>query len=96
MQSLVQVETSHCRIPSQARKQAVLAAALQYVVGQAAAGFAGPTRQARVIRREEANQKSFLFIDGSFPLPIGTVESHGPGCHHGNKIIAYCRRNRTK
>jgi len=66
MQSSVQVVTSHCRIPPHSTKQAVLWGALHQPDGQAAAGFAGPTRQARVIRREDANQKSFLDITVPF------------------------------
>src|SRR3954447_5499497 len=63
MQSAVQVVTSHCRVPPHSVKQAALLAALHQFNGQAAAGFAGPAKQARVIRRADANQKSFLDMD---------------------------------
>ena len=66
MQSSVQVVTSHCRTPPHSRKQAVLWGALHQLDGQAAAGFAGPTRQAKVNRREDANQKSLLVMTVPF------------------------------
>jgi hypothetical protein len=67
MHSAVQVAKSQLRVPPHSVKQAALLAALHQFDGQAAAGFEGPTRQARVIRREDANQKSFLDMDVSFP-----------------------------
>ena len=81
MQSAVQVVTSHCRVPPHSVKQAALLGALHQFDGQAAAGFAGPIMQARVIRRADANQKSFLDMD--VPFLVDRAADERPGTLHG-------------